>query len=92
MFDIDYLLAGKQPKADKFKTAESNNAEIINLQRLRSLLLGELTLESLKRLEKLTKEAFSKRKYVPAQAQALLQEPPPPTNPPPVNNDSVPTE
>ena len=85
----DYLLAGKQPKADKFKTAESNNAEIINLQRLRSVLLGELTLESLKRLEKLTKEAFSKRKYVPA--QALLQEPPP-TNPPPANNDSVPTE
>ena len=69
-----------------FQTAESNNnkAEIINLQRLRNLLLGELTLETLKQMDKLEKEAFSKKNY----EQALLQEPSP-TNSATANNDAA---
>ena len=85
--DTDYLLVGKQPTADKFRSAAKNKAEIINLQRLRNLLLGELTLETLKQMDKLEKEAFSKKNY----EQALLQEPSP-TNSAIANNNATSAE
>ena len=84
LFDTDYLLVGKQPNGDKFKSAANNKVEIINLQRLWNLLLGILTLESLKQMNKLEKETFSKKNY----EEALLQEPSS-TNSATANNDET---
>ena len=52
------MLAGKDKDTSKFKTAVKNQAEFINLRRLQKLLLGQLTFESTKQLEKLTKASF----------------------------------
>ena len=58
-----YLLAGKDAHADKFKMAEKNKANIINLRRLQKLLLGRLTINALEQLEKLTNASFKGNAY-----------------------------
>ena len=42
----------------KFQMVENNDAEIINLQQLQKLLLGKLTFDSIKELERLMKASF----------------------------------
>ena len=67
--DVDYLLAGRGVSSDKIKTAtnEKNKATVINLSRLQKLLLGQLTLDNLKEMDKLTSKSFSKKNYVQAE-------------------------
>ena len=67
--DVDYLLAGRGVSSDKIKTAtnEKNKATVINLPRLKKLLLGQLTLDNLKEMDKLTSKSFSKKNYVRAE-------------------------
>ena len=67
--DVDYLLAGRGVSSDKIKTAtnEKNKATVINLPRLQKLLLGQLTLDNLKEMDKLTSKSFSKKNYVRAE-------------------------
>ena len=48
--------------------AEKNQAEVINLRRLQKLLLGQLTFDSIKQLEKLTKALFKGNAYEAAGA------------------------
>ena len=78
---IDYFLAGAGASGSKFKTAESNKAVVIDLDRLQRVLLGMITLEQLHAMDKLDNKSFHKRNYVPAvvidprveQQQPLLQ-------------------
>ena len=67
-FLTSYLLAGKDAQADKFKIAEKNKANVINLRRLQKLLLGRLTIDALEQLEKLTKASFKGNAYEAAGA------------------------
>ena len=74
--DVDYLLAGRGVSSDKIKTAtnEKNKATVINLPRLQKLLLGQLTLDNLKEMDKLTSKSFSKKNYVRAEVlQSSMQ-------------------
>ena len=48
--------------------AKKNDAEIINLRRVQKLLLGQLTFESIKDLENLTKASFKGNAYEAAGA------------------------
>ena len=63
---IDYFLAGAGASGGKFKSAENNNAVVINLDRLQRVLLGLITLEQLHAMDKLDNKSFHKRNYVPA--------------------------
>ena len=42
---------------------KKNQAEVINLRRLQKLLLGQLTFNNIKQLEKLTKASFKGKAY-----------------------------
>ena len=48
--------------------AEKNQAKVINLGRLKKLLLGKLTFDGIKQLKKLTKAAFNGNAYEAAGA------------------------
>jgi len=63
-----YLLAGKNADAKKISSAQDRHVEVINLRRLQKLLLGQLTFESIKQLERLTKESFKRDAYEPAKS------------------------
>ena len=67
------MLAGKNGDAIKIRDAGKNNIEIINLRRLQKLLLRQLTVDSIKQLEKLTKDLFKAVAYEPAGAPLLEQ-------------------
>ena len=54
---------------------EKNQAEVINLRRLQKLLLGQLTFDSIKQLEKLTKASFKGNAYEAAGAPPAAAEP-----------------
>ena len=55
--------------------AKKNQAEVINLRRLQKLLLGQLTFDSIKQLEKLTKASFNGNAYEAAGAPLAAAEP-----------------
>ena len=55
--------------------AEKNLAEVINLRRLQKLLLGQLTFDSIKQLEKLTKASFKGNACKAAGAPPAAAEP-----------------
>ena len=55
--------------------AEKNQAEVINLRRPQKLLLGQLTVDSIKQLEKLTKAPFKGNAYKAAGAAPEAAEP-----------------
>ena len=63
---LEYLLAGKNADAKKISNAQRRHVEVINLRRLQKLLLGQLTFESIKQLERLAKESFKGDAYEPA--------------------------
>ena len=54
--------------------AEKNQAEVINLRRLQKLLLGQLTFNDIKQLEKLTKASFKGNAYEAAGAPPVAAE------------------
>ena len=68
-------MAGKDADTAKFKMAEKNQAEVINLCRLQKLLLGQLTFNDIKQLEKLTKASFKGNAYEAAGAPPAAAEP-----------------
>jgi len=47
----------------RINNAQKRKVEIINLRRLQKLLLGQLTFESIKQLERLTKDSFKGDAY-----------------------------
>ena len=55
--------------------AEKNQAGVINLRRLQQLLLGQLTFDSIKQLEKLTKASFKGNAYEAAGAPPAAADP-----------------
>lgn len=63
---IDFLLAGNNPVAKRFKDARSKSITIINLVRLNGLLKGQLTFDLLHKLEALDCEEFMGSTYQPA--------------------------
>ena len=54
---------------------KKNQAEVINLRQLQKLLIGQLTFDSIKQLEKLTKESFKGNAYEATGAPAAASEP-----------------
>ena len=54
---------------------EKNQAEVINLRRLQKLLLEQLTFDSIKQLEKLTKASFKGNACEAAGAPSAAAEP-----------------
>ena len=55
--------------------AEKNQAEVINLRRLQKLLLGQLTFNDIKQLEKLTKALFKGNACEAAEAPPAAAKP-----------------
>lgn len=62
----DFLLAGNNPVAKRFKDARAKSITIINLVRLNGLLKGQLTFDRLDKLEALDCEEFMGSAYQPA--------------------------
>ena len=69
-----YLLAGKDTKTIKIKTAADRGVRIINLSRLVKLLTGKLqSFDDLHKLPPLTKEDFTEAKYERAVVDPVVQ-------------------
>ncbi|KAL9184884.1 hypothetical protein ACHAXT_002661 [Thalassiosira profunda] len=66
-----HLLAGKFTKSAKIGEAGKRNVEVINLHRVQKLLLGELTLETLREQPQLSKDAFKDDTYREARVLAM---------------------
>ena len=58
-----HLLAGKGSELAKIKAANEKGATVLNLVRLRKLLVGELTFETLSALPAMTKEMLKADAY-----------------------------
>ena len=59
-----YLLAGKSANTGKIKRANECQMEIVNLRWLQELLLGQLTIKAIQKLNQLTKDSFKDATYV----------------------------
>ena len=70
VLSLEYLLAGKNADTGKIKRALERHVVVINLRRLQKLLLGQLTIEELKQLERLTKDSFKGNAYEAAETLA----------------------
>jgi len=64
--NTNFLLAGNNPVAKRFKDARAKSIDIINLVRLNGLLKGQLTFDRLDKLEALDSEEFMGSAYQPA--------------------------
>ena len=62
----DFLLAGNNPVAKRFSAARAKSIPIVNLVRLNGLLKGQLTFDSLDKLDELDSDEFMGNSYQPA--------------------------
>ena len=68
-----YLLAGKDTKSAKIKSAGDRGVRIINLSRLVKLLTGKLSFDAMHTLPPLTKLDFTEAKYERAVVEPAVQ-------------------
>ena len=68
-----YLLAGKDIKTERIKTAGERGARIINLSRLVKLLTGKLNFDQMHALPPLTKKDFTEANYERAVVEPVVQ-------------------
>ena len=67
---LEYLLAGNNADTKKIKSAHTRRVVVINLRRIQKLLRGQLTIEALGQLERLTKDSFKGDAYEAAETLA----------------------